>query len=417
MARRHVALLAQLLGVSVARAASAAEVAPSSEVCGAQDGGAPGTCDTGGSTSCGCGALRRRDFDIVAKGEASGSARQPDAGGQAEGAGETEAEAAVIFLDGGRFTMGLAAVDEGDSSISPVDAEGPAREVAVGAFGLGAHEVSNRRFARFVERTGYVTESERFGWSFAVEAFVSPEVNATITRQVHAAPWWLPVERADWRHPNGPDTSIEEAMDHPVTQVSLGDAQAFCRWSRPGGRLPTEAEWEFAARGGKSGRRFPWGQSVLTGAAKSTYRMNFWQSDLDEKLVRKDGSVFNLYGFGDRSLAAVKEYYGARNLALDGYKATAPVDAYGPQNALGFHNMVGNVWEWTSTPWESADPSFPSFGENAMVKKGGSFLCNPATCNRFRISARMAFTADSAASNVGFRCAYDPTPAPAAVID
>lgn len=161
--------------------------------------------------------------------------------------------------------MGLVPEDENDATIFPLDNEGPPRNVTLPPFGIGAMEVSNERFAAFVQATGYVTEAETFGWSFAVEAFISPEENAKITQQVAAAPWWVPVNGADWRHPNGPDTSIDTIMDHPVTQISLADAQAFCRWSRPGGRLPSEEEWEMAARGGKKQRRFPWGHEPLSG--------------------------------------------------------------------------------------------------------------------------------------------------------
>merc|ERR1712194_128369 len=169
------------------------------------------------------------------------------------------------------------------------------------------------------------------------------------------------------------------------------------------------AEWEFAARGGKKQRRFPWGQSPRTGPQKDRHRMNIWQGEKDDMLMQEE-QVMNLYHYGENqedTMALLKEYYSGRNLALDGYAGTAPVDAYGPQNANGFFNMVGNVWEWTSTRWEpSKDPRAPPAEPSAMGKKGGSFLCNPATCNRFRSSARMVFTADSSASNVGFRCAY-----------
>lgn len=301
--------------------------------------------------------------------------------------------------------MGLIPEDAEDHTVHPMDGEGPARIQKVMPFGLGAYEVSNRRFARFVEQTGYVTESEKFGWSFGVEAFLSPEVNAKITSQVEAAPWWLPVEKADWRHPNGPDTHIDAILDHPVTQVSAADAQAFCNWSHSGGRLPTEEEWEFAARGGKKRKRYPWGQNMLTGKRKDKHRMNIWQSELDPQLTRNN-KVKSLYAYGKDSIIYVKQYYAANNTALDGYSATAPVDAYGPQNAYGFYNMVGNVWEWTSSHWQRPHQHAPPVDPNTMVKKGGSFLCNPSTCNRFRCSARMMFTADSAASNVGFRCAY-----------
>mmetsp|Transcript_22864 Transcript_22864/g.50087 ORF Transcript_22864/g.50087 Transcript_22864/m.50087 type:complete len:439 (+) Transcript_22864:144-1460(+) len=360
-----------------------------------------------GGSSCGCGGLKRGDFSDV--GGAREKPDDPKVATELElqhgSAGETLEEASIVYLKGGEFTMGLVPDDEGDPTVFPSDGEGPRHKEMVEPFGIGAFEVSNHRFAEFVKRTGYITESESFGWSFAVEAFISPEVNATITQQVDNAPWWLPVNGADWRHPNGPDTSIDTLMDHPVSQVSMADAEAFCRWSRPGGRLPSEMEWEFAARGGREQRRFPWGNNKLTGKKKSKHRMNIWQSEVDEQLMQ-DGKVRNLYSFGQKSLALVKEYYSAPNLALDGYKGTAPVHSYGPQNAYGLYNIVGNVWEWTSSLWRVIDPRAPPVEANTVVKKGGSFLCNPATCNRFRCSARMMFTADSAASNVGFRCAY-----------
>jgi len=352
----------------------------------------------GPAAGCGCGALRRGES---AGAEPPGQWPLEEDAGLAV-AGETEEEAAVVHLEGGRFVMGLVPEDEGDPTVSPEDGEAPRRTAAPGAFGIGAFEVSNRRFARFVAATGYITEAERFGWSFGVEAFITPEVSATIASQVDAAPWWLPVPGADWRRPNGPGTSVEDLMDHPVTQVSLADAQAFCRWSRPGGRLPTEEEWEFAARGGRDQRRYPWGHRLSGPGGR--HRMNIWQSPLDAGLVAEDGRPRSLYGSREAA-ELIREYYGSPNAKLDGFAATAPVDAYGPQNNFGLYNMVGNVWEWTSTRWEPRGAARP--GEaNAMVKKGGSFLCNPVTCNRFRCSSRMMFTADSAACNVGFRCAY-----------
>lgn len=391
--------LAALLAISLASDAD--------KTCGADGDGQctasnakDATDSTEASGSCGCGALKRSDF---AAGHAEGSPDETSS--PLASSGESDDEASIVWLEGGEFLMGIIPQDEQDPTISPIDGEGPARSETVAAFGLGAYEVSNRRFSRFVKETGYATESEKYGWSFAVEAFVSPEVNASVTQQVAAAPWWLPVSGADWRHPNGPDTGIDAIMDHPVTQVSLQDAQAFCAWSRKGGRIPSEKEWEFAARAGRKQRRFPWGNNILTGKQHSKHRMNVWQSELDPRLM-KDGQVRNLYHYGEHSMALVKEYYGAENTAADGHKATAPVDAYGPQNQLGFYNLVGNVWEWTSSSWQQ-QPHAPPVEPNTMVKKGGSFLCNPATCNRFRCSARMMFTADSAASNVGFRCAYD----------
>lgn len=355
--------------------------------------------------SCGCSALKRSDFAHINDADANYESRQEHVQGLTSG--ELAEEAAVVFLEGGKFQMGIVPVDAGDEgfTIDPRDGEGPPRRVTVSPFGLGAFEVSNRRFAKFVEQTGYVTETETYGWSFGVEAFLSDAVNAGITQQVDSAPWWLPVEGADWRHPHGPDTGIAAIMDHPVTHVTQKDAKAFCSWSRPGGRLPTEKEWEFAARGGKQNLRCPWGNELLGPDGK--HRMNIWQSAADAQLV-KDGRPISLYSRSNwRDL--VKEFYASTNTADDGYNGTAPVDAYGPQNDFGFYNMVGNVWEWTSTSWKVRGPhaaTQPPFDPNTVVKRGGSFLCNIHVCNRYRSSARTRITADSSATNIGFRCAY-----------
>mmetsp|Transcript_19464 Transcript_19464/g.35288 ORF Transcript_19464/g.35288 Transcript_19464/m.35288 type:complete len:420 (-) Transcript_19464:43-1302(-) len=369
------------------------------------DEGASAVSDAPAPAGCGCNSLSRSAYG---GGSSSESLPTVDSilvdDAETRESGETLETAAVVWLEGGTFTMGIIPEDEADGTVFVGDQEGPPRNVSVAAFGLGAFEVSNRRFAEFVRHTRYTTEAEKFGWSFGVEAFLSEEVEKQATQQVESAPWWLPVDKADWLHPNGPDDTIDYIMDHPVTQVSLADAAAFCKWSRPGGRLPTEAEWEYAARGGKEKRRFPWGQSMLTGKEKQTHRMNVWQSEADKKLMR-DGEVVNVYT-QPNALQLAREYYLHRNLALDGYVGTAPVDAYGPQNAYGLYNMVGNVWEWTSTPWGAEYPEGGPGAAANMVKKGGSFMCNKAVCNRYRCSARTQITADSAASNVGFRCAY-----------
>eukprot|EP00929_Paragymnodinium_shiwhaense_P084310 TRINITY_DN45068_c0_g1_i2.p1 TRINITY_DN45068_c0_g1~~TRINITY_DN45068_c0_g1_i2.p1 ORF type:complete len:445 (-),score=84.82 TRINITY_DN45068_c0_g1_i2:14-1348(-) len=360
------------------------------------------------SSSCGCGALKRSDFASRSSSASSASSSSSSARkAMPSKDGESEDEASVIFLEGGPFMMGVAPIDEGEPTIHPLDNEFPRREENVKPFGLGKFEVSNRRFAKFVQETKYVTEAESFGWSFGVVGFIDPEVEKTIDKQVQAAPWWLPVNGADWRHPNGPGSNITDRMDHPVSQVSLRDAEAFCAWSRQGGRLPSEAEWEFAARGNrKSYSRHPWGNSLLTGRQKERHRMNAWQSELDPQLQR-DGKWKNFYLVPNDGVELVRQFYTYNNTALDGYKETAPVDAYGPQNGFGFHNIVGNVWEWTSSEWVSKENA-PPVEPGTMVKKGGSFLCHMSTCNRFRSSARMMFTADSAAPNVGFRCAYPP---------
>ncbi|EDQ87521.1 uncharacterized protein MONBRDRAFT_33343 [Monosiga brevicollis MX1] len=369
--------------------------------CGADP--AFGAAEEGGG-SCGCGALNREPSgdpnsdDLSAQAESAHDVDKYAA--QANGHGESEEQAALLHLSGGVFTMGS------DDGFFPDDGEGPARKVQVSPFLIGAHEVSNARFAAFVAATGYRTEAERFGNSFVVEQFISPRISAQISSAVAAAPWWLPVDGADWAHPEGPDTNISGRADHPAVHISWNDANAFCRWSHPRGRLPTEAEWEFAARGGLEHRLFPWGNKMQP---KGEFRMNTWQSEMK---IPTDANVFK------HSFLPIHDghaYYSAKNTAEDGFQLTAPVDSYKP-NKFGLYNTVGNVWEWTNdwhtrvhSPDFVVDPRGPPAGDK-KVKKGGSFMCNIFTCYRYRNSARMPLTPDSSAANVGFRCAADVSP-------
>jgi formylglycine-generating enzyme required for sulfatase activity len=251
-----------------------------------------------------------------------------------------------------------------DPMTYPEDGEGPVRPVDVAPFAIEAYCVSNARFAAFVDATGHVTDSERFGASF-VFAGLLPD-DAPPTRGVAAAPWWREVPGASWRHPTGPWSTWHEVPDHPTVHVSWHDAQAFCAWT--GARLPTEAEWEFAARGGREQQRFPWGMSLRPGGE---HRMNVWQGR-----------------------------FPAENTAADGYAGTAPVDAY-PPNGYGLHNMTGNVWEWTADRFGGPDA-------DRRALRGGSYLCHASYCRRYRVSARMGNTPDSASGNTGFRCAREP---------
>lgn len=276
----------------------------------------------------------------------------------------------MIFVEGGVFTMGL------DKPVFEQDGEGPPREVTISSFYLDKYEVSNAEYAEFVEETEYVTETEGFGNSFVVEYFVSKEVLDGITQAVANAPWWLPVDGASWKHPEGIDSDISDRMDHPVVHVSWKDADTFCKWSNK--RLPTEAEWEYAARAGLKNRLFPWGNNETP---RGEHWMNIWQGT-----------------------------FPSNNTLDDGYAGTAPVDTY-PPNKYGFYNMVGNVWEWVSDWWTvthssapSKDPKGPSRGTE-KVKKGGSFMCHKEYCYRYRCGARNQNTPDSSASNLGFRCA------------
>jgi formylglycine-generating enzyme required for sulfatase activity len=259
----------------------------------------------------------------------------------------------------------------------PADGEGPVREVRVAAFWIDPHAVSNARFAEFVAATGYVTEAERCGWSFVFAGFLP--AGFPPTRAVAAAPWWRQVPGADWRHPEGPQADIAQRLDHPVVHISWNDAQAFCRWA--GLRLPTEAEWEYAARGGLEQKRYPWGNQREPGGI---HRMNVWQGRFPH-----------------------------HNTGEDGFLGTAPVDAF-PPNVYGLHNMTGNVWEWCAD-WFSAtfhlagpraNPAGPPDGAQ-RVMRGGSYLCHESYCFRYRVAARSSNTPDSATGNLGFRCARD----------
>ncbi len=274
-----------------------------------------------------------------------------------------------VFIPGGVFTMGT------DSPILPQDGEGPARRVEISDLYMDQFEVSNREFAKFVKELGYVTEAEKFGDSFVLEILLSEAVKSGITQAVANAPWWLPVSGASWRMPEGEGTSITGRMDHPVVHVSWNDAVAFCQWA--GKRLPTEAEWEYAARGGLVDRLFPWGNNPMP---KGQHWMNIWQGEFPNT-----------------------------NTAEDGFISTAPVHSFLP-NKFGLFNMAGNVWEWTSDWWTirhtndfRKDPQGPLTGSD-KVKKGGSYMCTPEYCYRYRCAARSQNTPDSAASNLGFRC-------------
>ncbi len=258
----------------------------------------------------------------------------------------------------------------------PSDGEGPIRDVAISAFALSPVAVTNDDFAAFADATGYRTTAETDGWSF-VFAGLLPE-NFSPTRGVASAPWWRQVFGASWRNPHGPNSPVENRGDHPVVHVSWFDAAAYCNWA--GGRLPTEAEWEYAARGGLEQKRFPWGDDETPGGE---HRCNVWQGE-----------------------------FPMSNSLADGWYDTAPVDTFAP-NGYGLYNMVGNVWEWCADwfspqhqPQALDDPIGPATGA-ARVMRGGSFLCNPSYCFRYRNAARSSNTPDSSTGNLGFRISYD----------
>ncbi|HET7116747.1 MAG TPA: formylglycine-generating enzyme family protein [Hanamia sp.] len=280
----------------------------------------------------------------------------------------------MIKLTGGTFLMGT-----NDEEGFPDDGEGPIREITLDPFYIDPTTVTNFQFAEFINATGYKTDAERFGWSFVFYGLLAEEDQKADYKVAAPTPWWCAVPGAQWNHPEGKDSRINERMSHPVVHVSWDDAQAYCHWT--GKRLPTEAEWEYAARGGLAQKKFPWGDELTPGGE---YRCNIWQGNFPDY-----------------------------NSLEDGYLGTAPAKSFKP-NDFGLYNMSGNVWEWCND-WFSRDfhksgprknPTGPNGGE-AKVIRGGSFLCQRSYCNRYRVAARSSNTKDSSTSNMGFRCALN----------
>jgi formylglycine-generating enzyme required for sulfatase activity len=277
----------------------------------------------------------------------------------------------MIRLDGGRFLMGT------DSPEAfPADGEGPVREVTIDGFWMDAHPVRNEQFRDFVQATGYRTEAERFEWSFVFHGHVRPEL---IEDRAPATTWWCKVRGADWAHPEGPDSTVEQRLNYPVVHVSWNDAAAYAKWA--GKRLPTEAEWEYAARGGLEQRIYPWGDE-LTPVGK--HLCNVWQGEFPH-----------------------------RDTGEDGWTAVAPADAF-PANGYGLYSITGNAWEWCRDWFHPAwhvtathlNPVGPPEGTTRLMK-GGSYLCHRSYCNRYRVAARTSNTPDSATTNISFRCVRD----------
>jgi formylglycine-generating enzyme len=293
-------------------------------------------------------------------------ARERVSSGSAEG---------MIRLDGGRFLMGTE-----DQEGFPADGEGPVRTVTLDPFYMDTSPVTNAQFEEFVRATDYKTESERFGWSFVFYKHIEPALYKKLVEDtVAGVEWWCKVPAADWRHPEGPDSNIDTRGNYPITQVSWNDAVEYCRWA--GKRLPTEAEWEYAARGGLEQKKFPWGDELNPGGK---HLCNIWQGDFPRM-----------------------------DTGEDGYTATAPVDAF-PPNGYGLNVITGNAWEWCADWFHPSyhllatrtNPIGPPEGTRKTMR-GGSYLCHASYCNRYRVGARTSNTPDSATTNISFRCVLD----------
>jgi formylglycine-generating enzyme len=271
---------------------------------------------------------------------------------------------AQASIPGQRFAMG----DAHGDGVRP-DGEQPVHPVRVDAFRIDATTVTVADFRSFVDDTGYRTEAETYGWSAVFHlAVTDPD---RIAGTMAGTPWWVGVSGADWAHPGGPSSSALD--DHPVVHVSWNDAHAYATWA--GRRLPTEAEWECAARGGRPSQRYPWGDRL-----GDEWACNIWQGT-----------------------------FPAVNPEVDGWLTTAPARSFEP-NDYGLYQPIGNVWEWCAD-WFSPvyyaqspldNPSGPSLG-SARVIRGGSYLCHDSYCNRYRNAARSSNTPDSSTGNTGFR--------------
>lgn len=279
---------------------------------------------------------------------------------------ETKLSENMISLKAGEFLMGTDYIKS-----FPSDGERPVRKVTFNKFSICETSVTNENFSKFTEDTGFITDAEKFGWSFCFFHTLSEENKKNVNHWIQGSEWWCRVDGACWNSPEGPNSNIKKRMNHPVVHISWNDAKSYCRWSKT--RLPSEIEWEFAARGGLEQALYPWGDELLV---NGKHMCNIWQGKFPTK-----------------------------NERCDGYLTTAPVKSYKP-NKFGLFNVAGNVWEWTAdwfTRYHNAQNSRPPDTGQTKVIKGGSFLCHESYCNRYRVAARSSNTVDSSTANMGFR--------------
>jgi sulfatase modifying factor 1 len=299
----------------------------------------------------------------------------------------------MIWIPGGTFRMG--------SDVAYLE-EAPAHMVTVSGFWIDKFQVTNRRFQRFVRETGHITVAERVPIAedypgakpemlFAGSVlFKQPRGPVDLSNHYN---WWAWSKGANWRHPEGPGSSLKGKDDYPVLHVAWEDIEAYAKWAHK--EIPTEAEWEFAARGGLEGKEYAWGDEL---APKGKMLANYWQGEFPIK-----------------------------NLVLDGHERTAPVGSF-PPNGYGLYDMIGNAWEWTADWYAgqhdaahaccsptlvnplgssrdgSVDPNDPGADIPRKVLKGGSFACAENYCRRYRPAARMAHPVDTGTNHISFRC-------------
>lgn len=278
----------------------------------------------------------------------------------------------LVPLKGGFFDMGTR------RSRFPEDYDAPRRKVKLSPFRISATACTNADFAVFVAATGYRTVAEREGWSYVFHLLLDDPARFPV--HPPGLPWWRKVDGASWSAPEGPGSDVSARADHPVVHVAWYDALAYCHWA--GLVLPTEAQWEFAARGGLARKKFPWGDQM---APDGIFQMNTWQGR-----------------------------FPAQNTLEDGYLGTAPVTAFAP-NGFGLFNTCGNVWEWARDfyaphppqgPFPLRDPTGPVAGQ-ARIQRGGSYLCHISYCDRYHVHSRTRNDPDSSTGNAGFRVASD----------